>query len=148
MEKAEKTLRNKIIDMEKNDADFMEFEIGPLDISINRINVMKNKKKIFSERKKYENKKELIKTDDKDKNIIDEKNSINMNNLTDENILINKSNRNFDDSDNKINFVDKKNISNNKDFNSKLKLSSDNNQKTNYKSEKESNIISNKNKSL
>ena len=37
LEKAEKTLRNKIIDMEKN-VDFMEFEIGPLDISINRFN--------------------------------------------------------------------------------------------------------------
>ena len=53
LEKAEKTLRNKIIDMEKNDADFMEFEIGPLDMSISGINVKKNKKKIYSERKKY-----------------------------------------------------------------------------------------------
>ena len=42
------------------EAEFMEFEIGPLDISINRFNLKKKKKKIMSkrtrdlERKKYE----------------------------------------------------------------------------------------------
>ena len=47
----QKNLRNKILEMGK-EAEFMEFEIGPLDISINRFNLKKKKKKILTKKQK------------------------------------------------------------------------------------------------
>ena len=45
LENVEKKLQNKIIDMEKEEC--VEYEIGSLDISVNKINKKKTKKKIM-----------------------------------------------------------------------------------------------------
>ena len=145
----QKNLRNKILDMGK-EAEFMEFEIGPLDISINKFNIKKKKKKIFSkrtkdfERKKYEKNKKLIKTAIQNKHMLSQITSSNSNNLNSENILLNRSKPYLDDSSSKMNFNEKKNIQSNMDFSGKLKISSNINKKSKYRSEQDSNFFPSK----
>ena len=145
----QKNLRNKILDMGK-EAEFMEFEIGPLDISINKFNIKKKKKKIFSkktkdfERKKYEKNKNIIKTAIQNKHMLSQITSSNSNNLNSENILLNRSKPYLDDSSSKMNFNEKKNIQSNMDFSGKLKISSNINKKSKYRSEQDSNFFPSK----
>ena len=145
----QKNLRNKILDMGK-EAEFMEFEIGPLDISINKFNIKKKKKKIFSkrtkdfERKKYEKNKKLIKTAIQNKHMLSQITSSNSNNLNSENILLNRSKPYLDDSSSKMNFNEKKKIQSNMDFSGKLKISSNINKKSKYRSEQDSNFFPSK----
>ena len=111
LDKLEQKLKSKIIDMGK-EAEFMEFEIGPLDISINRFNIKKKKKKIMSkrtrdlERKKYEKNKKFIKTALNQKHMFSQLSSSNSNNLNSENILMERSNQYLEDS--KTNLIEKK----------------------------------------
>ena len=124
LDKVEQKLKSKIIDMGK-EAEFKELEIGPLDISINRFNLKKKKKKISSkrtkylDRKKYETSKKLIKTVIHKKKMMSQLSSSNSNNLNSENIVVNRSNQYMDDS--KINLNEKKRISSNMNINSKIK---------------------------
>ena len=139
----EQKLKSKIIDMGK-EAEFMEFEIGPLDISIDRFNIKKKKKRIITkrtkdlERRKYEKNKKFIKTAINKKHMFSQISSSNSNNLNSENMILNRSNQYLDDSS-KITLSDKKKISSNVNFSSKVKFSSSSNKKS--KSEKGSNNI-------
>ena len=142
----QKNLRNKILNMGK-EAEFMEFEIGPLDISINKFNIKKKKKKILNkrtkdfERKKYEKNKKLIKTVIQNKHMLSQITSSNSNNLNSENILMNRSKAYLDDSSSKMNLNEKMNIQSNKNFSGKLKISSNINKKSKYRSEQDSNFF-------
>ena len=131
LKNVEKKLQNKIIDMEK-EADIMQFEIGPLDISINRFNLKKKKQKISNKTTKDFEKKEK-----------EQNESSNLNNLNSEKYLMNKSNRNFDESDNKLILNEKNKVNSNRNLTDKFKLSSTNYKNTKYKSDKETNITSN-----
>ena len=150
LENVEKKLQSKIIDMEKEEC--VEFEIGPLDISVNKINKKKTKKKIMNKKtkdfkeKKYEKNKEDIKVDEQSNNMINKAYSSDSKNLRSEGVLTNKS-QNFDGSNKNINHIKNKNINLNTNLYDKLKLSSMNLKTTNYKSGKESNILINNNKS-
>ena len=141
LDKLEQKLKSKIIDMGK-EAEFMEFEIGPLDISINRFNIKKKKKKIMSkrtrdlERKKYEKNKKFIKTALNQKHMFSQLSSSNSNNLNSENILMERSNQYLEDS--KTNLIEKKKTSSNMNFSSKVKFSSS------YKKSKFKLVIQNK----
>jgi hypothetical protein len=147
----QKNLRNKILEMGK-EAEFMEFEIGPLDISINRFNLKKKKKKILTkktkdfERKKFEKNKKFIKTAIQKKHKFSQITSSNSNNLNSENILMNKSNQYLDDSSSKMNLNERKNmnIQSNMNFSGKMKISSSINKRSKYRSEKDSNFITSK----
>ena len=145
----QRNLRNKILDMGK-EAEFMEFEIGPLDISINRFNFKKKKKKILNkktkdfERKKYEKNKKFIKTAIQKKHMLSQITSSNSNNLNSENILMNRSKQYLDDSTSKMNFSEKKNINSNMNFSGKLQISSNINKKSKYRSEIDSNFLTSK----
>ena len=147
----QKNLRNKILEMGK-EAEFMEFEIGPLDISINRFNLKKKKKKILTkktkdfERKKFEKDKKFIKTAIQKKHKFSQITSSNSNNLNSENILMNKSNQYLDDSSSKMNLNERKNknIQSNINFSGKMKISSSINKRSKYRSEKDSNFITSK----
>ena len=142
----QKNLRNKILNMGK-EAEFMEFEIGPLDISINKFNIKKKKKKILNkrtkdfERKKYEKNKKLINTAIQNKHMLSQITSSNSNNLNSENILMNRSKAYLDDSSSKMNLNEKMNIQSNKNFSGKLKISSNINKKSKYRSEQDSNFF-------
>ena len=142
----QKNLRNKILNMGK-EAEFMEFEIGPLDISINKFNIKKKKKKILNkrtkdfERKKYEKNKKLINTAIQNKHMLSQITSSNSNNLNSENILMNRSKAYLDDSSSKMNLNEKMNIQSNKNFSGKLKISSNINKKSKYRSELDSNFF-------
>ena len=145
LEKVEQRLKSKIMNMEK-EAEFMEFEIGPLDISINRINFKKKKRKIGSKRtkdfdkKKYERNKKFINTAAiQKKQMLSQITSSNSYNVNSENILMTRSNQYLDDSSSKLNVNDKNNISSNVNFSGKFKLSSAGKMKSKYKSEKASN---------
>ena len=143
LDKLEQKLKSKIIDMGK-EAEFMEFEIGPLDISINRFNIKKKKKKIMSkrtrdlERKKYEKNKKFIKTALNQKHMFSQLSSSNSNNLNSENILMERSNQYLEDS--KTNLIEKKKTSSNMNFSSKVKFSSSY-KKSKFKSDKGSNNL-------
>ena len=145
----QRNLRNKILDMGK-EAEFMEFEIGPLDISINRFNLKKKKKKISNkktkdfERKKYEKNKKFIKTDIQKKHMFSQISSSNSNNLNSDNILMNRSKQYLDDSNSKMNFNEKQNIKSNMNFSGKLKINSNINRKSKYRSERDSNFSASK----
>lgn len=145
LEKVEQRLKSKIMNMEK-EAEFMEFEIGPLDISINRINFKKKKRKIGSKRtkdfdkKKYERNKKFINTAAiHKKQMLSQITSSNSYNVNSENILMTRSNQYLDDSSSKLNVNEKNNISSNVNFSGKFKLSSPGKMKSKYKSEKASN---------
>ena len=149
LEKVQKNLRDKILDMGK-EAEFMEFEIGPLGISINRFNLKKKKRKILNkktkdfERKKFEKNKKFVKTAVQKKQMLSQITSSNSNNLNSENIIMNKSNQYLDDSSSKMNINDKKNINSNMNISGKLKISSNINRKSKYRSEKDSNFYASK----
>ena len=146
LDKLEQKLKSKIIDMGK-EAEFMEFEIGPLDISIDKFNLKKKKKKYLSkktkdfERKKYEKNKKFIKTAIHKKHLFSQLSSPNLNNLNSENINQNKSNQYLDDS--KLFLNEKNRKSNNVHSSSKVKFSSSNNKKSKSKSKSKSDKESN-----
>jgi hypothetical protein len=132
----EKKLQNKIYDMGKR-AEFLEFEIGPLEVSINRLNIRKkNRKLTVSKHKKNEFDKKDINSSFKknvtktviQKNIFRQLQNSNLNNSTLEDLILKK---NVNDS--KIN--NKMNVSNSK-FKSSLNR--------NYKINKNKNIIKNR----
>ena len=141
LDKVEQKLKSKIIDMGK-EAEFMEFEIGPLDISIDRFNIKKKRKRIISkrtkdlERRKYEKNKKFNKTAIYKKHIFSQLSSSNSNNLNSENMILNGSNQYLDDSS-KITLNDKKKISSNANFTSKVKFSSSSYKKSKSKSRSE-----------
>ena len=126
LEKVQKQLQNKIIDMGK-EAELMEFEIGPLDISINRFNVKDNKKKIINK-----------KTKNSIRNIINQITSPNSKNENSENIFMNKSSQ-YPDINHILNIQEKKDIKPNYNLNDNLELNTINNKKRKDKNEKESN---------
>ncbi len=107
----EKKLQNKILDMGK-EAEFMEFEIGPLGISINKFDIKKKKQKLQIKRMKYyEKNKKILKNAAQKKNICNQISEFNSNNLNTENIII-KSNQNLDESS-KVFINENKKISSN-----------------------------------
>ena len=140
--KLEKTLQNKIMSMEK-EVEFMEFEINPVDMLINQMNIKKKKKKFTIkkakefEKKKIERNKKFITTTINKKKLLSQISSSNSNQASSENIVL-KSNQFLDDS--KMNLNEKKNVGSNM-LSSKLKFSSSNNKKSKYRSEKGSNKI-------
>ena len=152
LEKVEQRLKSKIMDMEK-EAEFMEFEIGPLDISINRINFKKKKRKIIGskrtkklDKKKYERNKKFINSAAiHKKQMLSQITSSNSYNVNSENILMNRSNQYLDDSSSKLNFNAKNNTNSNASLNGKSKLSSAGKMKSKYKSEKASNNLASNN---
>ena len=140
--KLEKTLQNKIMSMEK-EVEFMEFEINPVDMLINQMNIRKKKKKFTIkkakefEKKKIERNKKFITTTINKKKLLSQISSSNSNQASSENIVL-KSNQFLDDS--KMNLNEKKNVGSNM-LSSKLKFSSSNNKKSKYRSEKGSNKL-------
>ena len=133
----EKKLQNKIYDMGKR-AEFLEFEIGPLEVSINRLNIRKKKHKLTvnNHKKIGFDKKDMNSSFKKNvtKTVIQKNNfrqlqNYNLDSSTQENLILEKNAK-----DSNIN--NKKNASNNK-FRSSLNKNS--------KLNKSKNIIKNHN---
>ena len=137
LEKVQKQLQNKIIDMEK-EAELMEFEIGPLDISINRFKVKDNKKKILNKKTKNSEGKiinQIISQNPKRTN-------------SEENIEKNTTNQYFTDNIRRINKHENNDIKNNKNLNVNFELNTINNKRRKNKKEKESNNPTNSDKKM
>ena len=136
----EKTLQNKIIEMEK-EFEYMEFDLGNLDKSANKYNSRKKRKKITTKKtkdfdnKKFEKNKKFITTTINKKKMLSQISSSNSNKASSENIL-SRNNQFLDDS--RMNLSEKKNMGSNM-FSSKLKFSSSHNKKSKYRSERGSN---------
>ena len=109
----EKNLQNKIYDMGR-ESDFLEFEMGPLEVSINRLNLPKEKHKLGKKKaKKEEDKKKDLTTLQKHKTVVHKTifnnfTNINSNNSSSEDWLLGNIDKSFV-SKNIINF-NKKNI--------------------------------------
>ena len=159
----EKNLQNKIYDMGKR-AEFLEFEIGPLEVSINRLNIRKKKLTVSKHKKIEINKKDINSSFKKNvtktviqKNIFRQLQNYNLNNSTLEHLII-KNNVNDSNINNKMN-VSNNNFRSSLNRNSKInkskniiknhKFNSDNNSINNYyKIGVASNIASNRRSSV
>ena len=114
LEKVEKKLQDRILDRGK-EVEFMEFEVGPLDMTINDFSNKKRRKRLItkktkdSDTKKSEKRKIFMTTAIRQKkNMLSVITSINSRNAISDNYIFNKSRENLDDS-NKLFFNEKKN---------------------------------------
>ena len=138
LDKVEKKLQDKIFNIGK-EVEFMEFEIEPLDMTINNYNNKRQKRRLISKktrdsegRKKEKKKKFMTTAIRKKKNMLSQITSTNSRNAISDNYIFNKknendifNNNNLDDSA-KLFLNEKKNVHKHTNFLRKLKFGASN----------------------